>query len=146
MLPRFVGRATRSVERVDVHGESVTFLGADGTTVYGCDSSPASSTAWCGHAFAVLDGGRLRDPRLSIGCRDGGAIAYAWIEPARSTAWVLIRHEGYREAYRVVDELPVRVATEDVDLMSSQARFGVSEHERDGDLKRAYELRAAVSG
>jgi hypothetical protein len=146
MLPRAVGRATRPVERVDVHGGSVTFLGADGTTVYGCDSSPAGSSAWCGHAFAALDGGRLRDPRLSIGCRDGGPIAYAWIQPTRFTEWVLIRHEGYREAYRVVDELPVRVATEDVDLMSSRARFDVSEHELGGDLNRAYELRAAVSG
>lgn len=139
-------RAMSAVERVDVHGGSVTFRAQGGRTVHGCDHGRADPKSWCGHAFAALRGGRARDPRLSIGCRDDGPIGHAWVDPARAAAYVVVAHEAYREVYRVVGDVPVRVASENVDLSLSRARFDVTEHDRDGRLIRAYEVEAAVSG
>ncbi len=66
--PRSEGR---SVERIGVHSESVTFEDASGRAIFGCDNSAGpreENRRWCGGAYGQLFGGRLRDPRLDIGC------------------------------------------------------------------------------
>ena len=139
------------VERVGVRGRSVTFRGAEPGELLACDAVGRSATgraSWCGHAYARLRAGVLRDPRLSITCRDaeGEPVGFAWVQPHRSAAYVLVAGRGYHEAYRVAGDLPVRVTTSDVDLETASAAFSVSEHARDGRRLRSYELEARVSG
>jgi len=148
-----VGSADRAegvvVERVDVRGSSVTHAGRGRRTLHACEASGSGQKAgWCGRAFGELEGGRLRDPRVSLTCRttDAESIAFAWIEPDRAAAYVTVAHQGHREVYPVAGEVPVRVSTADVDLTASTATFRVSEHTRDGGLLRNYTLEAAVSG
>ena len=139
------------VERVDVRGASVTFLGPEGRSAHACERSGGDSqieARWCGRAFGKLEDGRLRDPRLSLSCRDeeGEPIAFAWIQPGSEAAYVVVAHAGYHEVYPVADDIPVRISTSDVDLAASRATFAVSEHARDGRQLADYELEAAVSG
>jgi hypothetical protein len=142
-----------AVERVDVHGTTVTSPGAEGRSLHGCDSG-AGSTAdadgqrWCGRAFGLLTDGRLRDPRLSLGCRDadGDPVGFAWIQPESEAAYVVVSHADHSAMYPVVGGLPVRVGTDDVDVESSSATFDVSEHARGGRRLRRYELEAVVAG
>ena len=139
-----------AVERIDVRGRSVTYVAANGRGAYACDAVENSmrSESWCGRAFGRFVDGRLRDSRLSLGCEDqaGVPVAFAWVQPAAGGVYVAIAHDGYSEAYRVAGGLPVRVSTHDVDVATSSARFDVSEHGRDGERLRAYELEAVVSG
>jgi hypothetical protein len=139
------------VERTDVRGTSVTYLGPGRRAAYACERAGAGSTTvelWCGHAFGKLEEGRLRDPRLDLSCRseDGAPLAFAWVQPGRGAAYVVVAHRSYNELYRVVDGVPVRIAGDDVDIASSRATFAVSEHAADGRRLRDYELEAAVSG
>lgn len=141
------------VERIDADGLTVTFRGAKGEPLYGCDSDDPSGGGtngerWCGHAFGLLAAGRLRDPRLSLGCRgaDGRPVGFAWVQPSADAAYVVVSRDGYRAVYPVAGGLPVRVGTEEVDIESSSATFDVTEHARDGRRLRVYELEAAVSG
>ena len=139
------------VERVGVSGASVTLLSADGLEIRGCDAIAAGTTAgwaWCGHAFARLHAGRLRDPRLSLSCRDAGgeSVGFAWIEPHSATEYVVVAQPGHNEVYPASGDLPVRIATHDVDLATASAAFAVSEHARNGRRLRSYELEARVSG
>ena len=76
----------------------------------------------------------------------GEPVAFAWIQPAAIATYVAIADRGYSQAYRAAGGLPIRVTTSDVDLATSSARFEVSEHGRDGERLRAYELDAVVSG
>jgi hypothetical protein len=139
-----------AVERIDVRGRSVTYVAANDRDAYACDTVENSmrEESWCGRAFGRLVGGRLRDPRLSLGCEDeaGEPVAFAWVQPAAGAVYVAIAHAGYSEAYRVAGGMPVRVSAHDVDVATSSARFDVSEHRRDGERLRAYELEAVVSG
>jgi hypothetical protein len=142
-----------AVERVDVYGTTVTSPGAEGRSLHGCDSGAASTTdahgeRWCGRAFGLLTGGRLRDPRLSLGCRDaeGDPVGFAWVQPATEAAYVIVSHADHSAMYPVAGGLPVRVGTDDVDVESSSATFDVSEHARDGRRLRRYELEAVVAG
>jgi hypothetical protein len=139
------------VERVDVRGASVTYLGPQRRSAHACESSGSASRAeagWCGRAFGMLAVGRLRDPRLSLSCRDDESepVAFAWIQPGASAAYVVVDQAGYHEVYPVAGSVPVRVSTSDVDLATSRATFTVSEHTGDGRRLRDYELEAAVSG
>lgn len=139
------------VERVGVAGSSVTFSDSRGRELRGCDASSLRkdrATIWCGHAFARLRGGRLRDPRLSLTCRDadGEPLGFVWVQPDASASYVVVRHARYGEAHPVVAELPVRVTTKEVDADTASAALAVSEHRRDGSLIRSYELEARVSG
>jgi hypothetical protein len=139
------------VERTDVRGTTVTYLGPGGRAVYACDRSGNGSTTvepWCGRAFGRLEDGRLRDPRLDLICRDenGEPLAFAWVQPSSAAAYVVVAHRVHNEAYPVVGRVPVRIAGDDVDIASSRATFAISEHAADGRQLRYYELEAAVSG
>jgi hypothetical protein len=142
-----------AVERIDADGLTVTFRDPEGESLYGCDSDDRSGGGtngerWCAHAFGLLAAGRLRDPRLSLGCRDtdGRPVGFAWVQPSADTAYVVVSRDGYSAVYPVAGGLPVRVGTENVDIESSSATFDVAEHARDGRRLRVYELEAAVSG
>ncbi|MGH3126861.1 MAG: hypothetical protein ACRDPX_02960, partial [Gaiellaceae bacterium] len=72
------------VERIDVRGTTVTYLGRGGRAAYACERAGKGSTTvgpWCGRAFGRLENGRLRDPRLDLSCRDehGEPLAFAWV-------------------------------------------------------------------
>jgi hypothetical protein len=140
------------VERVGVSGASITFSDSLRRELRGCDATrvreAGGSTIWCGHAFARLRAGRLRDPRLSLTCRDdhGDPLGFAWIQPGSGAAYVVVAHSGYHEVHRVVAGLPVRVTTDDVDPAAASATLVVGEHGRDGRRLRSYEVEARVSG
>lgn len=136
------------VERIDVRGASVTYVGRGGRAAHACETSTSEPEArWCSRALGKLEGGRLRDPRLSLTCAAGDeSIAFAWIEPDRAAAYVTVAHSGYHEVYPVAGDVPVRVSGDDVDLAASTAAFSVSEHSRGGRRLRGYTLEAAVSG
>jgi len=137
------------VERVGVNGRSITFLGPGGRAAHGCDASTGDRpNAWCGHAFAKLESGRLRDPRLTLTCRavHDGPVGFVWIQPSARTTYVVVRQSDYAEVYAVAGDVPVRVTTADADLMTSRAAFSISEHAEDGRRLRSYELEAQVAG
>jgi hypothetical protein len=139
------------VVRVGAYSTSVTFPRRAGRSLIACDGVPDArddGRRWCGRAFGRLSRGRLRDPRLDLACTDddGNPIAFAWIQPSRRAAYVVVEQHGYVEAYRVAGGLPVRVANTDVDVGRSSALFVVSEHDRDGRLLRAYRLEPRVAG
>jgi hypothetical protein len=137
------------VVRVGAYSMSVTFPTSAGRGLIACDGVPdAHGRTWCGRAFGRLSRGRLRDPRLDLACtdNDGNPIAFAWIQPSRRAAYVVVEQQGYVEAYRVAGGLPVRVANTDVDVGRSSAPFVVSEHDRDGRRLHAYRLEPRVAG
>lgn len=138
------------VERVGVSGRSVTFLGPGRRTAHACDASTmdVDENGWCGHAFAQVDSGRPRDPRLSLTCRasNGDPVGFAWIRSSAGTTYIVVQGSGYAEVYVVAADAPVRVTTEEVDVGSSRAAFSVSEHAKTGRLLRSYELEARVAG
>ena len=138
------------VERVGVSGRSVTFLGPGRRTAHACDASTGGrrDDMWCGHAFAQVDSGRPRDPRLSLTCRagTGDPVGFAWIQPGAGTTYVVVQGSGYAEAYVAAADAPVRVTTEEIDVEWSRAVFSVSEHAKSGRLLRSYELEARVAG
>ncbi len=150
-----LGSSSRSeglvVERTDVRGATVTYLGPGRRAAYACEragNGMATVEPWCGRTFGRLEKGRLRDPRLDLICRDGDGepLAFAWIQPRRAAAYVVVAHRGYNEVYPFVGGVPVRIAGDDVDIASSRATFAISEHAADGSRLRDYELEAAVSG
>jgi hypothetical protein len=141
-----------AVVRVSVDGESVTLGSRSRRGVHACDASGHSAQArrWCGVAYGLLGGGRLRDPRLDLGgCTNesGRTVAFAWIDPLPGTRYVVVRRRGFAEVYRTAGRLPVRVpTTDDVDAARSRARFRISEHAADGRLLRRYVLTARTAG
>jgi hypothetical protein len=151
---RCVGSADASsvvVQRVGVSGASLTFRGSGRRELYGCDAStarPSARASWCGRSFGRLHAGRLRDPRLSVSCRDvdGEPLGFAWVEPGHLASYVVVARVGFHEVYPVAGDLPVRITTGEVDLDRSSAVFAVGEHARDGRRLRSYELEARVSG
>jgi hypothetical protein len=137
---------------VSVHGESVTVRDVRRTSVLGCDNGAGareSGRRWCGAAYGRLHGGRLLDPRLDLLCTDadGDPLAFAWVEPSAGTRFVVVRQDGYAEAYEATGGLPVRiVSATGIDLAASRATLDVSEHDRAGTLVRRYALDARVAG
>lgn len=133
------------VERVGVHGTSVTYVDAGRRAARACD---AAGTAWCGRAFGRLVRGRLTDPRLSLSCTDpdGLPVAFAWVQPGSAARYVVVDQPGYAEVYGVMENAPVRVTSSDVDLAASSATFAIGEHARDGRRLRSYVLEARVAG
>jgi hypothetical protein len=139
------------VVRVGAYSTSVTFPTPASRGLIACDGvsdAHADGRKWCGRAFGRLSRGRLRDARLDLACTDddGNPIAFAWIQPSRRAAYVVVEQQGYVEAYRVAGGVPVRIANTDVDVGRSSALFVVSEHDRDGRLLRAYRLEPRVAG
>lgn len=139
------------VERTGVSGASVTFFDPGHRGVHACDATGldrSGAERWCAHAYGRISGARLRDPRLSITCRDakGVPIGFAWVQPSVATTHVVVQQPGYAEVYATSGRAPVRVTTADVDLASSSATFSISEHAEDGTRVRSYELEAQVAG
>ena len=97
---------------------------------------------------AALSGARVRDPRLTITCRDADDrhVGFAWVQPSDAAAYVVVQQPGHAEVYAASGTTPVRVTTTDVDLASSHATFAISEHTRDGSRLRSYDLEAQVAG
>lgn len=133
------------VERIGASGSSVTLVAAPRREAYACD---AVASTWCGRAFGRIDAGRLRDPRLSLTCRDtsGAPVGVAWIQPIAAAAYVIVDGPGYAEVYPTACGEPVRVTTLETDLVASHATFTISEHAKDGRRLRAYEVDAHVAG
>jgi hypothetical protein len=141
------------VSRVGVDGASVTFRAASGRILVACDGGTPGTTAsrpWCGLAVGRLHRERLLDPRLDLaGCvtASGDPVAFAWIEPSPRARYVTLHRNRFVEAYPVLGNLPVRVATTaGVDPERSSVTFEISEHDRDGDAIREYTLEAHVAG
>ncbi len=138
------------VERTGVTGASVTFFDSGHRGVHACDATNVTRSRperWCAHAFGRLSGARLRDPRLTITCRDDGdLVGFAWVQPSDAAAYVVVQQPGHAEIYPASGTTPVRVTTTDVDLASSHATFAISEHARDGGRLRSYDLEAQVAG
>jgi hypothetical protein len=135
------------VERVDVHGTSVTFDLSGGQSVYGCISR-SRSTSWCGRVLGRYRSGRLEDPRLDLGCRDrrGHTFGSAWIEAAPGARWIVARERGLVQIYPVVGPLPVRITTDAVDLPRASATFVVEQYDGAGTRIAFSIVRAAVAG
>jgi hypothetical protein len=141
----------RSVVRVSVHGTSVTFRDRSGRAVFGCDGAGPREPGrrWCGGAYGTLRQGRLVDPRLDLLCSsaDGARVAFAWIQPDPRSRYVVVRQDGFVEAYEVVGDLPVRVATATgIDAAAASASLEVSEHRADGTFVRRSSVVARVAG
>ena len=144
-------RSGELVERVGVTGKTVTFPSRSGRGVYGCDSTtrPAAKSAWCGDAFGILHGGRLRDARLDLACSapDGAPVGFVWLQPGKRTRYVAVAQSGYTEVYAAADRVPIRAATVvGVDTSNASASFVVSEYDRVGHLLERHRLDAVVSG
>ena len=138
-----------ALERIGVSGRTVTSHAEERAEIRACDSVAREGRGtWCGHAYARLREGMLRDPRLSLSCRDseGEPVGFAWVQPHPEAAFVVVASPEYDEVYPTAENLPVRVMTGDVDPASASATFAVSEHARDGLRLRSYELEARVSG
>ena len=139
------------IERVGVSGMSISFFGPGRRAAHACDASvPGSGNhpKWCGRAFGRADAGRLRDPRLSLSCRDakGKTLGFTWVQPAPDAAYVVVHQPHYSEVYAAAGRSPVRVTTSAIDLATSTATFSVSEHGSDGRRLRAYTVEAQVAG
>lgn len=147
-----VRAAGYSVERLGVSSESVTFRQEFRRGVFGCDNSPGAreeNRRWCGGAYGTLYAGRLRDPRLGLGCStiDGERMAFVWVEPSSQTQYVSVAQPGFTEVYEVAGELPVRIATTSgVGADPLVATFHLFEHDAAGQLLRRYELNAVPAG
>jgi hypothetical protein len=138
------------VERIGTDGESVTFVNASRRDVLGCDGGgpKADGSRWCGVSAGRLYAGRLRDPRLDLGCSSshGEPLGFVWVQPAAGTRYVVVQQQGYAEVYEVAGGLPVRIATRDVDTDALRASFAVSEYTRGGKLLREYGVTASPAG
>jgi hypothetical protein len=86
--------------------------------------------------------------RLSIICRDrkGNPVGFGWIEPGRTTKWVVSRTRQGIEIEPVAAGLPVRVVAASVDFSTSSATFRIEELDRSGHTIRSYRLTAGVAG
>jgi hypothetical protein len=141
-----------SVERIGVSGASVTFREAFGRGVFGCDASTdprESAGRWCGGAYGQLYDGRLRDPRLGLGCRteDDGAMAFLWVDPGSEARYVAVQQPGYVEVYEVAARLPVRIATTTgLERDPLGVTVEVSEHDSTGRLLVRRRIEAMPAG
>jgi hypothetical protein len=92
--------------------------------------------------------GSLGDARVDILCvrSPGKPVGFAWLEPAPRTRWIVVAGSSGTEVEEVAVDLPVRVATRDVDIAASSATFGVAEYDATGTEVARYRLRARVAG
>lgn len=140
------------VQRIGVASSSVTTKTEDGRGLDGCDNTLGpreDDRTWCSGAYGQLYNGRLRDPRLNIGCvtEDDEMVGFVWVQPSARTRFVSVEQPEYVEVYEVAGGLPVRVATRSgVQVEGSRATFDLFEHDAGGTLLRQYRLEAAVAG
>ena len=134
-----------TVLRMGVSGASVVTRSQASGTVRSCDGTAPGR--WCGRAFVRIRPGTQPDPRLSLTCRGSNdqVVGFAWLEPGTNARYLVITHDHYAEAYDLIVGSPVRVTTGDVGVITSSARFDVSEHAADGRRIVAYRLVAQVS-
>jgi hypothetical protein len=151
--PSSVERDALVVERTGVFGESLTFMDRDKRTVHACDggvdAAGERAPPWCSGSAGRLYEGRLLDPRLDLGCRDGKGrpLAYAWIEPVTDAHWIGVFQGGYTEIYEVLSGLPVRIATQrNIDLARSRAVFEVFQYGVGGRELIRGRVEAGVAG
>lgn len=142
-----------AVERVGVHGRSITFASRDGRRVYACDggidSAGERAPPWCGGVVGQREHGRLLDPRLDVVCVDGDhhPLAYVFVEPVEGARWIGVRQDGYVELYEVVAGLPVRVdSTRGIDLDNARTAFELRQYDAEGHQLERETLEAAVAG
>jgi hypothetical protein len=148
--PREWRSETAVVDRRSGRRRSLTFRGADGSFLAGCDSIgvPVEGRPWCAAPIGTLFRGRLRDPRLTF-CRPRGGrpVAFIWVSPARRSRWIGVRQGRRTELYRVAGNLPVRVSADrDVRIVGSSATFHVREYDGRGRLLQRHTVVAHVSG
>jgi hypothetical protein len=142
------------VERVGLNGSSITFRITAPPTIYACDhisdaAGEAQGKPWCGGAAGLLQGGRLRDPRLDVLCTDkhGQTVAFAWVVPLPKARWIVVRDGSRPEIYPVAAGLPVRVTTtHDVFQKDALALFHVSQYAADGRRLTSGTIEARVAG
>jgi len=136
-----------AVQRTGRLGESLTFRDAAGATVLGCDAG-AAPRHWCSRSVGRLFGGRLRDPRVDVSCRDarGRPVSFAWVQPHRRTRWLVTGDDGRQEVLETAAGLPVRITAADADVRTASATFSVVEFDAHGEVVDRYALRAAVAG
>jgi hypothetical protein len=145
--PEVVPADAPAVTRTGVDGQSVTIVVDNGAALVACERTSAFDGAWCGSAHGMLHEGRLRDPRLDLGCATGeNEIGLLWITPLPTTAFVAVPQPGYVEVYPVASRLPVRVATHDVETEGSRAAATYTEHDVRGRLLRRSRVEASVAG
>jgi hypothetical protein len=135
------------VERIDVSGRTLTFLGLS-SAVDGCDRTPrAVSRPWCGRAAWPLRHRRVSDARLSI-CTDSRGrpvAAFAWIDPLRRAAWIVVHQPGFGEVYPVAGRLPVRVSTV-AGIEYGRAIFRYTEYDVRGVMLARRTITPAIAG
>jgi hypothetical protein len=144
-LPR-----TAVVDRGGGSLRSLTFRGADGTFLAGCDAIGVriERRRWCAAAIGTLFHGRLRDPRLTI-CqpRRGKPVAFIWVTPSRRARWIGVVQGRRTELYRVAAGLAVRVSTDrNVRIAGSSATFFVRQYDADRRLFVRRTVVAHVAG
>ena len=141
----------RIVERIGIHGESVTLRDAAG--LHGCDDSPGrqfEGRRWCGGSFGRLYDGHLRDPRLDIaGCTsaDGAPVSFVWVEPRAPAHYLAVAQPGYAEVYEIAGGLPIRVTSvggAEPDRL--RVSFDLAEYDLSGHLLRRYQVDAVPAG
>ena len=140
-----------SVERIGVHSETVTFLDESGRAIFGCDNSEGpreENRRWCGGAYGQLFAGRLRDPRLGIGCvtEDDEKVGFVWVQPGADIRYVSVEQPGYVEIRSRGSAPGTNRTRSGVQVEGSRATFDVFEHDSDGRLVRRYRLEAVVAG
>ena len=141
-----------AVVRVGVASESVTFEDASHGGLFACSNTAGpreENRRWCSGAYGRLYSGRLRDPRLGVGCKttDGTQVGFVWVQPVDHARYLAVTQPEYTEVYEPAGGLPIRVATiSGVDVETSSATFSISEHDADGRRIREYELEAFVAG
>ena len=145
-----ISPATVVVQRVGAIGATLTFSAVERRVVLGCDrtSLAVPNGPWCARSVGRLFSGRLRDARVDILCRGarGDPVGFGWVEPGRGVRWVVVDQGASKEVEEVAGELPVRIATADVDQATSSATFDVRELDSDGKEVRRYRLRGSVAG
>jgi hypothetical protein len=143
---------TTVVERIGTVGRSITFERPRGDALLACESAGAPGEGgryWCGVAFGQLVAGRLRDPRLDLGCRarSGRLVAFAWVTPLPRARWIGVDQGAYEEVYEVAGGLPVRIASaREVQLRGSSATFELTQYGPKGRLLTRRKLVVRVAG
>jgi hypothetical protein len=141
-----------AVERTSTLGQTLTFRDRSRRLVLGCDRTRreivSGTRRWCARSVGRLFGGRLRDARVDVLCRDAGGrrLGFGWIEPGPSTRWVVLRTDGSASIERIAAGLPLRVATTSVEVDTSTATFRTEEYDAAGRVVRRSTLAARVAG
>jgi hypothetical protein len=136
------------VERVGVGGESLTVKDSRVPSLLTCGTSfgpPLRHDRWCARGGWRASSQGVGDPRLGF-CtgREGRTVAYAWLNPASGARWLVVDQPGFKEVYRVVLGLPVRVTTiawprrADGGVTLSYAQYGADGRELDRRSVVAY--------